>query len=582
MNAQSSAEIFHHPELDRIYQKIKISPSQPRTLKHRQLISVLQRLRREHPDVFQLTLLGKSVEGREIYLVTIGRGARTVMMWSQMHGNEPIATNALLDIFSYLLQNGDQPFVQDILQKTTLYFIPMLNPDGVEYDQRRNAQGIDLNRDARELATPEARILKATRDRLRPEFGFNLHDQNGRRTVGDTNKIVSIALLVPPIDAEETMTPAVLDAHRIASVMRSALTPFIDGHIARYDAGFMPRAFGENIQIAGTRTVLLESGGWYEDEAPFLVKMNFIAILEACHAIATESYQHADPDYYRSLPQNDQELFDLLVQNALIYDGIREQPFIGDIGINYTETPVADGFITRGRITDIGDMSAFTAKEIIDAEGMIVLPGLIGSVTDAKSQQILDGNNAQYYLKRGYTTLALPYRLHDQQPLRQIIAKLRHRDTALNLGFVVSLAELADFPVTEQATFLGDALFDGALAVVGNQEDCEHLHPLTLRIIAWLNRRQIGMNEFVSDKGWPELFAQRIFHATHRRAQALGLHERGQIRIGDFADLVIYRCADKTNLNCDQQPDYVLINGKIAFAKSASAKSTAAGTLLVR
>ena len=62
----------------------------------------------------------------------------------------------------------------------------MLNPDGAERGARRNAQGIDVNRDALNLATPEGRLLKAVRDRHQPILGFNLHDQDRRTTVGDT------------------------------------------------------------------------------------------------------------------------------------------------------------------------------------------------------------------------------------------------------------------------------------------------------------------------------------------------------------------------------------------------------------
>ena len=41
--------------------------------------------------------------------------------------------------------------------------VPMLNPDGAEAYKRRNMQDIDINRDAVNLATPEARLLKKLR-----------------------------------------------------------------------------------------------------------------------------------------------------------------------------------------------------------------------------------------------------------------------------------------------------------------------------------------------------------------------------------------------------------------------------------
>ena len=64
----------------------------------------------------------------------------------------------------------------------------MLNPDGAERFQRRNAQSIDINRDALRLQTPEGRALKALRDRLNPTVGFNLHNQSWRTSVGTPPK----------------------------------------------------------------------------------------------------------------------------------------------------------------------------------------------------------------------------------------------------------------------------------------------------------------------------------------------------------------------------------------------------------
>lgn len=293
---------FQQTELNDFFHKCKISPEQPQTLKHKQLTKWLKKFSSEYPQDFHLEFLGKSVEDRSIYHVTLGHGPRSIMMWSQMHGNEPTATNALVDIFHFLLMAKDNDFAKEILEGATIHFIPMLNPDGAEVFLRRNAQGLDLNRDARELASPEARILKGLFDRLHPEFGLNLHDMNGRRTIEGTDKLIAFAFLVPPFDEEKTLTPKRIEAKRVASVMQQALTPYIAEHISRYDADYMPSSFGDNFQSWGMRTVLLETGGWYEEGPEFLVKLNFIAILAACHAIATGSYNQADPDIYDALP----------------------------------------------------------------------------------------------------------------------------------------------------------------------------------------------------------------------------------------------------------------------------------------
>ena len=128
-------------------------------------------------------------------MVTTGTGPFRVLLWSQMHGDEPTATAALFDVFEYFQRHRERSGVQRILSSLTLYVVPMLNPDGAERFQRRNAQGIDINRDALSLQTPEGQLLKSVRDRFNPRIGFNLHNQSWDTSVGDPPKPASISLL---------------------------------------------------------------------------------------------------------------------------------------------------------------------------------------------------------------------------------------------------------------------------------------------------------------------------------------------------------------------------------------------------
>ena len=76
----------------------------------------------------------------------------------------------------------------------------MLNPDGAEAVKRFNAQGIDINRDARRLSTPEGRALRKAVETIKPEFGFNLHNQHARTSVGRPPKPAAVSVLAPAPD----------------------------------------------------------------------------------------------------------------------------------------------------------------------------------------------------------------------------------------------------------------------------------------------------------------------------------------------------------------------------------------------
>ena len=109
---------------------------------------------------------------REIYQIEWGKGKTKVFMWSQMHGDEPTATPAVLDLLVYLQSNRDKIWVKELENNLTIRVVPMLNPDGAELYQRRNLQFIDINRDANDLQTPEGRLLKKLRDEWQPDIGF--------------------------------------------------------------------------------------------------------------------------------------------------------------------------------------------------------------------------------------------------------------------------------------------------------------------------------------------------------------------------------------------------------------------------
>jgi len=280
-------------------------PTAAPCLKHLELGERLLALERKHAGRLALEQVGRSFEGRAIQMLTLGTGPKRVLLWSQMHGDEPSATPALLDLADWLLSHRDEPAARAILEGATLYLVPMLNPDGSERYERRNAQGIDVNRDALGLATPEGRLLKSLRDRLDPLLGFNLHDQDRRTAVGESGQRASIALLAVAGDPQGTLTPGRARAKRVCSLLVSVLSPFVPGAVARYDEDWSPRAFGDNLTKWGTPVVLIESGavpggGRFED----LTRLNFVGLLAALDALVRDDVAGHDPEVYEKLPRN--------------------------------------------------------------------------------------------------------------------------------------------------------------------------------------------------------------------------------------------------------------------------------------
>ena len=391
--AQRGSEPVVSPQdLGRIWDAERVSPALPPLLAHADVVKRLDAVVAGSPDLFRMEKVGESVEGRALNLLRAGTGSFPVLLWSQMHGDEPTATAALFDIFEFLRRHRQDPAVRDILSSLTLYFLPMLNPDGAERFQRRNAQSIDINRDALRLQTPEGRTLKAVRDRFQPRIGFNLHNQNWRTSVGRPPKPASISLLSVAFDEARSGSEGRTLTKKVCAVIRDALEPFASGQIGRYDDEFEVRAFGDNLTLWGTPVVLIETGPWPSIEPdPALVRLNFVAIVSALDALATGAVHRAKPDRYESLPVNESGELYVIVRNGTVISGAGVPPYIADIGI-LASRRIRD---VNGRrdvqlvtsIDDMGDLRTLGALRTVDATGMTVVP-LVSDTIEAG--QIVD------------------------------------------------------------------------------------------------------------------------------------------------------------------------------------------------
>lgn len=330
-------------------------------------------------DVFETTVLGKSVEGRPINALTYGEGERKVLLWSQMHGNESTATMALFDLFNFLEGSADDgfEFIRSAIYKNLLLrFIPMLNPDGAERFVRRNAQQIDLNRDAVRQSTPEGIILKRARDDFEPEFGFNLHDQNRYYNVEGTALPATISFLAPAYNEAREVNAVRSKAMKVIVGMDQLLQQVVPGQVGKYDDSFEPRAFGDNIQKWGTSTILIESGAYPGDrEKQYIRQLNFMILLNALYEIATESYNQYTEQAYHDIPENDSKLMDLLIKNVETKAG--DYSYLTDIGIKSSELFLDSLILMRGNIADWGDLSVYYGHEEIEAKGMELEKGKI-------------------------------------------------------------------------------------------------------------------------------------------------------------------------------------------------------------
>ena len=349
-------------ESDKVYSSIREQKISSRLIKH----SVVKQLSHNLSNLFKVEEIGHSVFGKEIYSIKYGQGKRNILLWSQMHGNEPTATSAIFDILNYFEKYNSDELVSKLSEELTFTFIPMLNPDGAKAWTRVNGLNIDLNRDAVVKQAPESKILWSLLEELKPEYSFNLHDQRNIFNVGDTNKTATISFLSASFDETRAMNDDRNLTMSLIAGMNDAVQEFIPGCVGRYTDEFYPTATGDNLHKLGYKNVLIESGTYPNDsERQTTRKANFIALLKAFELIL-EGVKPNRVDDYNSIPNNGKKFFDLIIRNVTISNSATES--IVDLGIMYNEKPNNDysKMEKHSKIENIGDLSQFIGLKEID------------------------------------------------------------------------------------------------------------------------------------------------------------------------------------------------------------------------
>ena len=406
------------------YEEYKEPSLAKRRIKHIDLQPLIDSYR-SNPK-FTITKVGESIEGRDLNLISIGKGDTDVFLWSQMHGNEPTATQAIFDILKFLDAKSYPDTKRQILTNLRIHFLPMLNPDGAQVFKRRNTLGVDINRDALRLQSPESRTLKRVRDSVNAGLGFNLHDQSTYYNAERTPKPATMSYLAPAYNYEKDVNEVRANAMKIIGYMNNIIQKYAPGQVGRYNDDFEPRAFGDNIQKWGTSTILIESGGYPDDvEKQEIRKLNYVSILSAIYTIAKNDYHDLSLDTYWAIPENDRKLFDLKLEGVQYQ--LLGNTYTIDIGIHRMEIDESnfDDFWYKSQISDQGDLSTYYGYESFNAEGYTIQEGKV-YFDILESVDEMNEASALNLLDEGYTYVRvknIPEQLTDTEFPVQLITE---------------------------------------------------------------------------------------------------------------------------------------------------------------
>ena len=125
----------------------------------------LRKLATDNPHILQLSSIGLTEQGREILAVKISDNPQSdenepeFKYIANMHGDEIVGRELMLRTIRDMVSayNNHDPEISNLIDKTEIFIIPSMNPDGAELRRRANSNFVDLNRNFPDFTTGDNR-----------------------------------------------------------------------------------------------------------------------------------------------------------------------------------------------------------------------------------------------------------------------------------------------------------------------------------------------------------------------------------------------------------------------------------------
>jgi hypothetical protein len=310
------------------------------TLTYQDVVKILQDIERTSKGKVEVSTLdqyGKSEQGRSIYVAKVGTGPQKIWVQAQIHGNEKLVTEAALQLLKTYANSGEKD-VERVLEESTLYFIPMYNPDGAEMNIRHtkladSGKLIDLNRDwtAAGFEAVESQVVYAYWADVNPDFAIDLHHQ-GLKQIYGTNESTSFSLGVSLSPDGPTLSGSRYNdvTKQMMSYVYDELKDYGYTHIDRYQVGVDREAgIGYDIDIKGGVVSAMMLGLNYNNLNPeghshpavffetkgntsegslgqksngYLTKQNYLALKSLVYGFVTGEVDKVNPEDWYNIP----------------------------------------------------------------------------------------------------------------------------------------------------------------------------------------------------------------------------------------------------------------------------------------
>ena len=275
---------------------------------YEEMVAKLHQISQSTQGRVSLEVVGQSNEGRDLYLARVGTGPTKVLYITQQHGNEPLGTEAALQLLQRAGKGGAG--WNAILSQITLLVIPKVNPDGAERFQRENHDpdcsgafcnpgvGFDVNRwhdpavAPEANPVPEAAAVQRTFARYQPSFVVDYHHQGSY--VSDDGDLITGSIFWP--NAAGVPASSIALSRQVCVLIYDTMSHYGFAEISQYP-GTLPRGISRNAYgLLGAASVLVElRGDIGQKSAGMLVRTAYVIMGAVAEAVAEGTVYDQDP-----------------------------------------------------------------------------------------------------------------------------------------------------------------------------------------------------------------------------------------------------------------------------------------------
>ena len=283
---------------------------------YEELTAALQRIQQRSAGRVDVRSIGTTNEGRDIWAATVGTGPTDVLYITQQHGDEPLGTEAALQLLQQL-GTSRSPAVREILSELTVTVVVRANPDGAELFQRQNVDpacagafcepgvGYDINRyhdpsvAPEDNPVPEAAAIRRLYDELDPAIVVDYHHQGTYVDAG--GDMITASVFWPNAAGVDA---GVIDASKqVTRLIYDTPMPFGYANVSQYPGGENPGIARNAFGLMGSASVLMEVRGVGQKSSGKLIRTFYEAMWAVLEAAADGSLDTIDPSLADAIPE---------------------------------------------------------------------------------------------------------------------------------------------------------------------------------------------------------------------------------------------------------------------------------------